>query len=65
MWYNLYKDNLEKEGFVLNPFDKCTANKMIDYKQCTIQLYVDDINVTHVSEEVITGIIDITRRKFG
>ena len=65
MWYNLYKDNLEKEGFVLNPFDKCTANKMIDYKQCTIQLYVDDIKVTHVNEDVITGVIDITRKKFG
>ena len=26
MWYNLYKNTLEKEGFVLNPYDKCTAN---------------------------------------
>ena len=30
MMYNLYKDNLEKESFVLNPYDKCTANKMIN-----------------------------------
>ena len=28
MWYNIYKDTMEKEVFVLNPYDKCTANKL-------------------------------------
>ena len=40
-WYILYKSTLEKEGFVLNPYDICVANKVIDGKQCTIAWYVD------------------------
>ena len=65
MWYNLYKDALEKEGFSLNPYYKCTANKIINGKQCTIQSYMDNNKVKHVSEDVITGFIDITKKHFG
>ena len=65
LWYNLYKDNTEKEGFVLNPYGKYTENKMINGKQCTTQWYVDNNKVTHVSGDVITGFIDITKKCFG
>ena len=61
LWYNPYKDKLEKEGFVLNTYAKCTANKMINGKQCTIQWYVDDNKVTHASEDVIIGVIYIKK----
>ena len=64
MWYNLYNGTLEKEGFVLNINDKCTENKIINGKQCTIQWYMDDNKLTHVSDEVITGVIDIIKKHF-
>ena len=32
----LYVDVLQKEGFEVNPYDKCVANKTINGKQCTI-----------------------------
>ena len=38
---------------------------MMNEKQCTIQLYVGDNKVMHVSENVITGVIDITKKHFG
>ena len=44
----------------MNPNEKCTTNKMINGKYCTIQWYVDDNKVTHVSEDVIIAVIDIT-----
>ena len=65
LWYNLYKDTLENKGLVLDPYDKCTENKIINFKQCTIQWYVDNNEVTHVSEDVITGFIDITKKHVG
>ena len=40
-WYELYSETLSKEGFVINPYDKCVANKIINGKQCTIVWYVD------------------------
>ena len=37
LWYELLKDTLEKEGFVVNPYDPCVANKTYkDGSQCTI-----------------------------
>ena len=35
-WYKYYTEALEKEGFVLNSYDRCVTNKMIDGHQCTI-----------------------------
>ena len=50
--------------FVLNPYDKCTANKTTNGNQCTIQWYVDDNKVTLVSEEGITGVMGIMKKSF-
>ena len=36
LWYNLYSSTLQKLGFILNNYDKCVANKVINGKQCTI-----------------------------
>ena len=49
----------------MNPYEKCTRNKMINVKQCTIQWYVDNNKVTHVSKDVITGFRDTTKKCFG
>ena len=64
VWYNLYKDTLENGCFVQNPYEKFTANILINGKQCTTQWYVDDNKVTHVSEDMITGVINITKKHF-
>ena len=42
----------EKQGFVMNPYDICCMNKMINGKQCTVVWHVDDINGSHVDQEV-------------
>jgi hypothetical protein len=44
-------------GFVLNPYEPCIANCMIQGKQCTIAWYVDDNKISHVDPEVVTMII--------
>ena len=31
-WYELYSETLIKEGFIINPYDKCVANKTINDK---------------------------------
>ena len=51
----------EKVRFVLNPYEKCTANKMINGTQFTTQWYMDNDKGTYISEYVITGFIDITK----
>jgi len=37
---------------------------MIDSKQCTIAWYVDDNKISHVSEKVVTDIVEAIEAKF-
>ena len=64
-WYKCYTEVLEKEGFVLNPYDRCVANKMIDGHQCTIAWYVDDNVITHKSIEVLKNVFNKISDVFG
>ena len=64
-WYLLYRDTLEKEGFEINPYDCCVANKIINGKQCTITWFVDDNKVSHCDPNVVTSILDMLKSHFG
>ena len=64
-WYELYSETLEKEGFIINPYDKCVANKVINGKQCTVVWYVDDNKVSHVDPLVVTDVINLMKSHFG
>ena len=50
-------------GFVINPYDPCVANKMVNGTQMTIRWHVDDLMISHVSQDkimkVVQGIKDI------
>lgn len=65
LWYNLYVTTLEKEGFVLNAYDRCVANKMINGKQCTICWYVDDNKLSHMEAKVLDELVDTMKGYFG
>ena len=56
--YTLYTEVLRKEGFKLNPYDRCVTNKIINGKQCTIRWYVNDNILSHVKISVVTSVID-------
>jgi hypothetical protein len=55
---NLSSFLVDELGFVLNKYDKCVANKMINGKQCTIIWHVDDLKISHVDMGVLDSIID-------
>ena len=65
LWYNLYSSTLVEEGFTINQYDKCVANKMINGKQCTIAFYVDDNKVSHEDPEVVSKVIQTLKGHFG
>jgi hypothetical protein len=56
---------LIEQGFVLNPYDNCVANKTIEGTQCTILWHVDDLKLSHVKQEVLDGIIDTLNERYG
>ena len=65
LWYELYSNTLKELGFVINPYDRCVANKMINGRQCTIVFYVDNNKVSHVDKEVVTDVINEISKHFG
>ena len=65
LWYNLYTEMLKRMGFILNPYDRCVANKLINGKQCTIVFHVDDNKLSHADEKVVTEIIKEISKHFG
>ena len=53
----LYKKlvgDLKGEGFVLNAYDPCMANKTVNGKQMTVCWQVDDLKVSHVDPTEVT-----------
>jgi Reverse transcriptase (RNA-dependent DNA polymerase) len=56
---------LVSKGFIINPYDTCVANKMINGKQCTILWHVDDLKISHVDADVVTDVIAMLSSEFG
>ena len=64
LFYKKLLRDLEKEGFEVNPYDPCVANKIVDGKQLTVTWHVDDLKVSHVKTEVIDDFIQWVRDKY-
>jgi hypothetical protein len=65
LFWKLLTKKLVSWGFVINPYDWCAANKMIDGKQCTIIWHVDDLKISHVDPEAVTCMIKLIDEEFG
>ena len=49
---------LISEGFELNPYDNCITNKQIKGSQCTVLWHIDDLKMSHASQEVLEDLIE-------
>ena len=65
LFWKRLKNQLEKWGFVLNPYDICVANQDINGSQCTVLWHVDDIKISHSDPVVVTEIITKLQAEFG
>jgi Reverse transcriptase (RNA-dependent DNA polymerase) len=63
-WRDL-SSKLVEWGFVLNPYDNCVANKMMNGSQCTILWHVDDIKISHVDPEAASEVLEFLEIQYG
>ena len=56
LWYAHLRETLCSMGFERNPLDICVFNKVVDGKQCTICVHVDDMLITCEIDEVIDSV---------
>ena len=64
-WKNLSTFLIKDQGFQLNPYDWCVINKDINGKQCMIGWHVDDLEISHVDEEVVEEVIRGLNDRYG
>jgi hypothetical protein len=64
LFYRKLRKDLEDDGFEINPYDICVANKMINGNQITVTWHVDDLKVSHVEPKVVDDFIEWARSKY-
>ena len=67
LFYRKLVSELQEMGFTINPYDPCVANKTVNGTQMMIRWHVDDLMISHVSQDeimrVVQGIKDIYGEK--
>ena len=64
IFYNKLADFLRDEGYSCNPYDECTWNKQVKGSQMTVQFFVNDLMVSHWSQEELEQMIERINAKF-
>ena len=65
LFYKKLVADLESDGFVLNPYDSCVANKVLNGKQMTVCWHVTDLKVSHCDPAQVTIFGEWLSRKYG
>ena len=52
LYYKKFRKDIESIGFVVNPYDPCVANRIVNGKQHTVTWHVDDLKSSHVHSTV-------------
>jgi hypothetical protein len=65
LFYNKLMADLEGDGFMLNPYDLCVANKVVDGKQMTVCWHVDNLKVSHCDPAQVTFFGEWLSEKYG
>ena len=65
LFYNKLVADLESDGFVLNPYDPCVANKIVNGKQMTVCWHIDNLKVLHCDPAQVTIFGNWLSEKYG
>jgi hypothetical protein len=52
LYYKKFRKDFEEFGFIINPYDPCVANRMVNGKQHTVTWHVDNLKSSHINSKV-------------
>jgi len=61
LFYQRFRKDIEAKGFIINPYDRCVANKIINGSQMTVLWHVDDLKASHKDMEVLENFVNYLR----
>jgi hypothetical protein len=64
LYYRKSVKSLTDVGFIINPYDQCVSNKIIEGKQMTTCFHVDDCKLSHRKKKVIDTMIEHLREEY-
>jgi hypothetical protein len=64
LYYRKFVKSLTDIDFVINPYDPCVANKMIEGDQMTICFHVHDCKLSHRKTKVMDSMIEYIRQEY-
>jgi hypothetical protein len=64
LYYGKFVKSLTDIDFLINPYDPCVANKMIEGEHMTICFHVDDCKLSHRKTKVMDSIIEYLRQEY-
>ena len=65
LYYKKFCKDIENEGFKINDYDPCVANKQINGKQLTLTWHVDNIKMSHQDKAVLNEFINWLKKTYG
>jgi hypothetical protein len=65
LFYKKFVGDIEKYGFVVNPYDPCVANKTVNGSQMTVTWHVDDGKVSHKDPNEVTKFLVYLAKIYG
>jgi hypothetical protein len=65
LWYKDFRRDLEKLGFVFNPYDPCVANRQIEGSQQTVCFHVDDLKSSHKRKGINDDFLKWLNKMYG
>ena len=65
LFYKKLKKDVQEIGFVINPYEPCVANRVVDNRQQTITWHVDDLKSSHVNIRVNDEFHSWLEKKYG
>ena len=65
LFYRKLISELKGMGFEINPYDPCVVNKMVNGSQMTVRWHVDDLMISHTSNEAISQFLRALKDIYG
>jgi hypothetical protein len=64
LYYRKFVKSLTDVGFIINPYDPCVANKIIEGKQTLICFHVYDFKISNRKKKVMDTMIEYLREEY-
>ncbi len=65
LFYRKLISELKGMGFEVNPYDPCVVNKMVNGSQMMVRWHMDDLMISHTSNEAISQFLRVMKDIYG